>query len=60
MHLPYQMGVEKDFFTYVVAKQETGAAYMAEGYFRVTGKPGVVMVTSGPGATNTLTGTMNV
>lgn len=29
---------------------------MAEGYARATGKPGVVLVTSGPGATNTVTG----
>ena len=46
-------------FTYVVCRQELGAAYMADGYFRATGKPGVVLVTSGPGATNALTGTMN-
>ena len=46
-------------FTYVVCRQESGAAYMADGYFRATGKPGVVLVTSGPGATNALTGTMN-
>ena len=46
-------------FTYVVCRQESGAAYMADGYYRATGKPGVVLVTSGPGATNALTGTMN-
>src|SRR5262245_26420610 len=46
-------------FTYVVCRHETGAAYMADGYYRATGKPGVVLVTSGPGATNALTGTMN-
>jgi acetolactate synthase-1/2/3 large subunit len=46
-------------FSYVVCRQESGAAYMADGYFRATGKPGVVLVTSGPGATNALTGTMN-
>ncbi|HET9538796.1 MAG TPA: thiamine pyrophosphate-binding protein [Mesorhizobium sp.] len=46
-------------FTYVVCRQESGAAYMADGYFRATGKPGVVLVTSGPGATNALTGMMN-
>jgi acetolactate synthase-1/2/3 large subunit len=45
--------------TYVVCRQETGAAYAADGYHRATGKLGVVMVTSGPGATNALTGTMN-
>jgi acetolactate synthase-1/2/3 large subunit len=46
-------------FTFVVCRQETGAAYAADGYHRATGKLGVVMVTSGPGATNALTGTMN-
>lgn len=44
---------------YVVCRQETGAAYMADGYYRATGKLGVVMVTTGPGATNALTGVMN-
>ncbi|MCS3743498.1 thiamine pyrophosphate-binding protein [Rhizobium sp. BK661] len=46
-------------FTYIVCRHESAAAYMADGYFRATGKPGVVLVTSGPGATNALTGTMN-
>jgi acetolactate synthase-1/2/3 large subunit len=49
----------RDTFTYVVCRHETGAAYAADGYYRVTGRLGVVMVTSGPGATNALTGTMN-
>jgi len=34
---------------------EQGAGHMADGYARATGKPGVVIVTSGPGATNTVT-----
>lgn len=50
---------EKSKFNYIICRQETGAAYMADGYFRATGKLGVVMVTSGPGATNALTGVMN-
>ncbi|HEX7596700.1 MAG TPA: thiamine pyrophosphate-binding protein, partial [Polyangia bacterium] len=37
-------------------RHEQGATHMADGYARVTGKPGVVLVTSGPGATNTITG----
>jgi acetolactate synthase-1/2/3 large subunit len=45
--------------TYYVCRHETGAAYMADGYARVTGELGVVIVTSGPGATNALTGAMN-
>ncbi|HEY6395770.1 MAG TPA: biosynthetic-type acetolactate synthase large subunit [Candidatus Binataceae bacterium] len=41
---------------HVLVRHEQGAAHMAEGYARVTGRPGVVMVTSGPGATNAVTG----
>ncbi len=44
---------------YIICRQETGAAYIADGYYRATGKIGVVVVTSGPGATNALTGVMN-
>jgi len=40
----------------VLTRHEQGAAHMADGYARATGKPGVVLVTSGPGATNTITG----
>src|SRR5690606_4087643 len=42
----------------VMTRHEQGATHMADGYARVTGKPGVVLVTSGPGATNTITGIM--
>lgn len=41
---------------HVLVRHEQAAAHMADGYARATGKPGVVMVTSGPGATNTVTG----
>ena len=41
---------------HILVRQEGGAAHAAEGYARATGKPGVVLVTSGPGATNTVTG----
>lgn len=41
---------------HVLARHEQGATHMADGYARATGKPGVVLVTSGPGATNTVTG----
>jgi acetolactate synthase-1/2/3 large subunit len=40
----------------VLVRHEQGATHMADGYARTTGKPGVVLVTSGPGATNTVTG----
>ena len=36
----------------VLTRHEQGAAHMAEGYAKATGKPGVVLVTSGPGMTN--------
>jgi len=41
---------------HVLVRHEQGATHMAEGYARSTGKPGVVLVTSGPGATNAITG----
>jgi len=41
---------------HVLVRHEAGAAHAAEGYARATGKPGVVLVTSGPGATNAVTG----
>ena len=41
---------------HVLARHEQGATHMADGYARATGKVGVVLVTSGPGATNTVTG----
>ena len=40
----------------ILVRHEQGATHMADGYARATGRPGVVLVTSGPGATNTLTG----
>ncbi|KAJ1743607.1 Acetolactate synthase, mitochondrial [Coemansia sp. RSA 1821] len=43
------------YFDFVLPRHEQGAGHMAEGYARVTGKPGVVLVTSGPGATNIIT-----
>ncbi|ORY43588.1 acetolactate synthase [Leucosporidium creatinivorum] len=42
-------------FDFVLPRHEQGAGHMAEGYARVSGKPGVVLVTSGPGATNVVT-----
>ncbi|MGP1284012.1 MAG: acetolactate synthase 3 large subunit [Parasphingopyxis sp.] len=41
---------------HILCRHEQGAAHAAEGYARATGKPGVVLVTSGPGATNAVTG----
>jgi len=41
---------------HILVRHEQGATHMAEGYARVSGRPGVVIVTSGPGATNAVTG----
>ncbi len=45
-----------DFLQHILSRHEQGATHMAEGYAKATGKVGVVLVTSGPGATNTVTG----
>jgi len=45
-----------DRFHYVLTRHEQGATHAAQGYARISGKPGVCIVTSGPGATNTITG----
>ncbi|OJI84669.1 hypothetical protein ASPTUDRAFT_118658 [Aspergillus tubingensis CBS 134.48] len=42
-------------FDFILAHHEQGAGHMAEGYYRTSKKPGVVMVTSGPGSSNTVT-----
>lgn len=41
---------------FILVRHEQGATHMADGYARATGRPGVALVTSGPGATNTVTG----
>ncbi|KAL2845104.1 thiamine diphosphate-binding protein [Aspergillus pseudodeflectus] len=46
-------------FQFILPRHEQGAGHMAQGYSRVTGKPGVVLVTSGPGATNLITPMMD-
>ncbi|TAN42782.1 MAG: biosynthetic-type acetolactate synthase large subunit [Nitrospirae bacterium] len=46
---------EKDL-QLILTRHEQGAVHAADGYARATGKPGIVLVTSGPGATNTVTG----
>lgn len=50
-----QLHDEKDL-QLILTRHEQGAVHAADGYARATGKPGVVLVTSGPGATNTVTG----
>ncbi|MEM6458594.1 MAG: biosynthetic-type acetolactate synthase large subunit [Planctomycetota bacterium] len=46
---------ESKQFNFILSRHEQGAGHMAQGYARITGKPGIVLVTSGPGATNTVT-----
>jgi len=47
---------KRDRITHILTAHEQGAAHAADGYARTTGKTGVVMATSGPGATNLVTG----
>ena len=48
--------VDHPQFQFITCRQEGGAAYMAEAYGKLTGKPGVLMVTRGPGASNAMVG----
>lgn len=52
----YDALYDSNLIKHILARHEQGAVHMADGYARATGKPGVVIVTSGPGATNTVTG----
>src|SRR4026207_1095796 len=52
----YDSLFEDNELVHVLVRHEQGAVRAAEGYARSTGKPGVVLVTSGPGATNAVTG----
>lgn len=52
----YDALYDSDHITHILARHEQAAVHAADGYARATGKVGVVVVTSGPGATNTVTG----
>lgn len=52
----YDALYKQDAITHILARHEQGAVHMADGYARATGKPGVALVTSGPGLTNAVTG----
>ncbi|HTP80410.1 MAG TPA: biosynthetic-type acetolactate synthase large subunit [Bacteroidota bacterium] len=52
----YDALVDLSDINHVLVRHEQGATHAAEGYAKATGKPGVALVTSGPGATNTVTG----
>lgn len=51
----YDELIQQDDIAHILVRHEQGAGHAAEGYARSTGKPGVVLVTSGPGATNMVT-----
>ncbi len=55
----YDTIFQKASFTHILTKHEQGAAHAADGYARATGKVGVCFATSGPGATNLVTGLAN-
>ncbi|MEI6068550.1 MAG: acetolactate synthase 3 large subunit [Methylococcaceae bacterium] len=55
LHL-YDAIFQQDELKHILVRHEQGATHAADGYARATGKPGVVLVTSGPGATNAVTG----
>ncbi|MDD2553163.1 MAG: biosynthetic-type acetolactate synthase large subunit [Desulfotomaculaceae bacterium] len=57
--LPVYDALNKSVIKHVLVRHEQGAAHMADGYARVTGKVGVCLATSGPGATNLVTGIAN-
>ena len=52
----YDAIFRQDKIDHILVRHEQGATHAADGYSRATGKPGVVLVTSGPGATNAITG----
>lgn len=52
----YDALYKQDDVRHILVRHEQGATHAADGYARVTGRPGVVLVTSGPGVTNTVTG----
>ncbi|QDY68854.1 acetolactate synthase 3 large subunit [Qingshengfaniella alkalisoli] len=52
----YDAIFQQNDIRHILVRHEQGAVHAAEGYARSTGKPGVVLVTSGPGATNAVTG----
>jgi acetolactate synthase-1/2/3 large subunit len=59
LHIYDELWRARDRITHHLVRHEQGAVHMAEGYARATGRVGVVLVTSGPGATNAVTGIAN-
>jgi acetolactate synthase I/II/III large subunit len=59
LHIYDELGSFQDRIKHVLCRHEQGAVHMAEGFAKATGKVGVALVTSGPGATNAVTGIAN-
>jgi len=59
LHIYDELWRWRDRIKHVLCRHEQGAVHMAEGYAKTTGKPGVALVTSGPGVTNAVTGIAN-
>jgi acetolactate synthase I/II/III large subunit len=59
LHIYDELWRARDRITHYLVRHEQGAVHMAEGYARATGRVGCVLVTSGPGATNAVTGIAN-
>src|SRR5436190_12535482 len=59
LHIYDELWRARHRITHYLVRHEQGAVHMAEGYSRSTGRVGVVLVTSGPGATNAVTGIAN-
>ena len=59
LHVYDELWRHRERITHYLVRHEQGAVHMAEGYARSTGRTGVVLVTSGPGATNAVTGIAN-
>src|SRR5690606_29514702 len=51
----YDALIEDPSLTHILARHEQGAGYMADGYARATGKPGIALIVTGPGLTNVAT-----
>jgi len=59
LHIYDELWRARNRLTHYLVRHEQGAVHMAEGYARASGRPGVALVTSGPGATNAITGIAN-
>jgi len=57
--MPFYDELQRSKFPHILTRHEQGATHMADGYARVSGKVAAVVTTSGPGATNTITGLCN-